>query len=1024
MDKDWVKDYPSAEGLVEETLDENSSLKQVVRLVGKDKKVVDFGCATGYLASLLKQNGCIITGVEINPEAARVAEKHCRKVVVADLDFASVLDILHGESFDVAVFGDVLEHLRNPWKVLQEVKNLINPDGYIVVSIPNVAHGAVRLSLLKGEFNYEEFGVLDETHLRFFTRESIQKMLISTGYLIDEWRTTKSDVFLGQWIPKVNEAEFDPALVNQILAEENSDVLQFIVKAMPEPLENRLRSMKVFFKDAVNGLEESSLKLKYFQDELLKVKAQLEAAQSQIEEHEQQIASLYQQKLEVENQSAHYQELLIKKDGEVHQLQHHLGETLQNIEAERSRGQEKLNELYEVHQLELLHLRQQLTQRDQEHEGEVSELRQHLAEAFHNIGIERFHFHQQREALRQGEGIPIPYFMLKKSQRWISRMVGRPINKTTLKSIPGKLKQKLRLPAIKRKLLKLTAKVQDQVFSNPHEELLARTNVSPQTFLEAVTPFSPTPPSAISTHSPKISILTPTWNSSLDWFLETALSVLSQTYDDWEWCIVDDGSQNQELRELLQQFAKLHPQVKVVLAESGGISSATNHALAIARGEYICFLDHDDTLTSNALATLVSKLEEGFDIVYSDEDKIDFSGKRYVEPFHKPNWSPEYFRGVMYVGHLLGIRKELAQTVDGVRSEFDGVQDYDLMLRLSEKTEKIGHIPQILYHWRKIPGSISGDVNAKSEKIEQLQQLAVNEHLKRLGLPAQAEAMGFHRLKIVPKPERTSYPLISIIIPTKDAPDYLERCLSSLVNASSYPNFEVILVDNETRDKRALELIENYVKTHRVTRISLQNPFNYSRANNTGVAAAQGEYLVFLNNDTEVITANWLENMLYYAEQDSVGAVGALLLFPDRTVQHAGVVMGFRGTADHVMRNFPADSDGYAGSLCCTREVSAVTAACLMMKRMDFEKIGGFNEFFSTHYQDVDLCLKLTAQGKTNICTPRAVLIHHESKTRKAYYDWGDRLLLLDQFQDYIDQGDRYYNPNFDLGKHDYSLKG
>ncbi|NJR69804.1 MAG: glycosyltransferase [Synechococcales cyanobacterium CRU_2_2] len=1016
MDKDWVKNYPSAEGLVEDSLDENTSLKQVIRLVGKDKKVVDFGCATGYLASLLQQNGCTITGVEINPEAAKVSEKYCRKVVVADLDFTSVLDILHGESFDVAVFGDVLEHLRNPWKILQEVKSLINPDGYIVVSIPNVAHGAVRLSLLKGEFNYEEFGILDETHLRFFTRDSIQKMLTSTGYLIDEWRTTKSDIFLGPWIPTVNKVEFDPFLINQILAEENSDVLQFIVKAMPEPLENRLQSMKALFKGAVNDLEESTLKLRYFQEELLKVKAQLQSTQSRLEESNQRIVNLCQQNIELENESTRYQKLLVVKDGEFQQLQHHFSEALKNIELERQSHQEKLNHLHEAH-------RSELVQRDKGYEVEVSEVRQHLAETFRNIEIERFYFHQQREALRQGEGIPATYFMLKKGQRWLSRIMGRPINKNTLKSIPSKLKQKLRLPTIKRKFLKLTTKVQEQVLSSPHKELLARTGITPQIFIEAIASFSPPQISARSTHPPRISILTPTWNSSLDWFLETALSVLNQTYDAWEWCIVDDGSQHEELRELLQQFAELHPQVKVVLAESGGISAATNQAMAIATGEYICFLDHDDTLTPSSLEILVGKLDEGFDIVYSDEDKIDFSGKRYVEPFYKPSWSPEYFRGVMYVGHLLGVRKELAETVGGVRSDFDGVQDYDLVLRLSEKTAKIGHVPQILYHWRKISGSISGDVNAKSKKIEQLQQLAVNEHLKRLGLPGQAEAMGFHRLKIVPPMEKTTYPLISIIIPSKDAPDYLERCLNSLFKTSSYPNFEVILVDNETTDRRALSIIETHVETRNLKCVPLSNPFNYSRANNIGVADAQGEYLVFLNNDTEVITTNWLEHMLYYAEQDSIGAVGALLLFPDRTVQHAGCVMGFRGTADHIMRDFPADSDGYAGSLCCAREVSAVTAACLMVKRTDFEEVGGFNEHFFTHYQDVDLCLKLTTRGKTNIFTPRAVLIHHESKTRKDYYDWGDRLLLLDQFEDYIIGGDPYYNPNFDLKKYDYSIK-
>ncbi len=1027
MDKNWTKDYPSADGLIEANLDENTSLKKILRLVGSNKKVIDFGCATGYLASLLKQKGCSVTGVEINPEAAKVAEEHCERVIVADLDFVSITEIFKSEWFDVAIFGDVLEHLRNPWKVLGEAKSLLKTEGYIVASIPNIAHGSVRLSLLKGDFHYDEFGILDETHLRFFTRHSIQEMFQSTGYVINDWGTTQSDVFNGQWIPKVHREDFEPSIVNQVLAEETSDVLQFICKAMPIPLEERLRSTSSLLKEVLTDLDESASKLQSSKEELLETKDNLEQAHAQNKLALQRISSLTEEYNAIHQKSQRLEHLLKQKDSEFKQLQQHLEETFHNITAERQQYQQELEAQAQQYQQELEVQAQQYrevieTQRD-ESQSESDEIQRHLNDTFRNIEAERFQFHQQREDLRQGIGISISYFILKKFQRLLSKIIGKPINKETLKSAPDKLKHKLRLPAIKRKLLNIKTKVQDQVVSSPHEELLALSGITPQNFLEGVAPLSP-PHKEASTEEPTISILTPTWNSSLDWFLETAISVLSQTYDRWEWCIVDDGSQHQELRDLLQRFAELHPQVKVLLGDSGGISAATNQAMAIANGEYICFLDHDDTLTPNALATLVAKLDEGFDVVYSDEDKIDFSGKRYVESFHKPDWSPEYCRGVMYVGHLLGVRKQLAESVGGVRSTFDGVQDYDLMLRLSEQTSKIGHIPQILYHWRKIPGSISGDVNAKSAKIERLHQDAVNEHLHRLGLPAQAEAMGFHRLKIVPKTKQTSHPLISIIIPTKDAPDYLDRCLKSLFNISSYPNIEVILVDNETTDERALQIMATHEASHKLKRVLLANPFNYSRANNVGVSASQGEYLVFLNNDTEVIAADWLESMLYYAEQEHVGAVGGLLLFPDRTVQHAGVVMGFRGTADHVMRDFPADGDGYAGSLCCAREVSAVTAACLMIKRSDFEKIGGFSEHFFTHYQDVDLCLKLVAAGKTNIFTPRAVLTHYESKTRKAYYDWGDRLLLLDQFQDYIEAGDRYYNPNFDLNKHDYSLRG
>ncbi|MGL5509699.1 MAG: glycosyltransferase family 2 protein, partial [Microcoleaceae cyanobacterium] len=254
----------------------------------------------------------------------------------------------------------------------------------------------------------------------------------------------------------------------------------------------------------------------------------------------------------------------------------------------------------------------------------------------------------------------------------------------------------------------------------------------------------------ISAMNPIISILTPTWNSSLDWFVETVLSVLQQSISNWQWCIVDDGSANQDIKTVLKGLSEKEPRIKVKFTENGNISTATNHALAMASGEFICCLDHDDTLTPRALEISLQKLAEGFDVVYSDEDKIDFSGINYLHPFFKPDWSPEYFRGVMYVGHLLTIKRDLVLGVGGYNKEFDGVQDYELMLRVSEKTSKIGHIPQILYHWRQIRGSISGDVDAK-DNIEELQQAAVNRHLQRLGLPAQAEpGLGRHRININP----------------------------------------------------------------------------------------------------------------------------------------------------------------------------------------------------------------------------------------------------------------------------------
>lgn len=522
----------------------------------------------------------------------------------------------------------------------------------------------------------------------------------------------------------------------------------------------------------------------------------------------------------------------------------------------------------------------------------------------------------------------------------------------------------------------------------------------------------------VATGDPFFSVITPTHNSKPEWLAEAALSLLNQSFADWEWCLVDDGSDNPETKKLLEQLSRLSPRIRVEFAARAGISAANNKGLELARGDYVCFLDHDDLLHPFALEAMREKTREDYDVVYSDEDKLDDATGEMVEPFFKPDWSPEYFRGAMYVGHLLCVRRSLAAETR-FDPAYDGVQDFEFMLRLSEAAPTIGHIPRILYHWRKTPGSIAERTDAKPQ-IGVSQARAVNAHLQRIGLPGRAEPSELpHRLKIIPAP-REQDPRVSIIIPTRDAPEVLGRCLKSVFERTSYPNFEVILMDNETTDERALALMKEYP----VRRIPFPNPFNFSRANNQGAAEATGELLVFLNNDTEVIAEDWLQHLAYYAEQTDVGAAGALLAYDDRTVQHAGVALGMRGTADHTMRRFPIDADGYAGSLACAREVSVVTGACLMIRKAVFEEIGGFNAHFFTAYQDVDLCLRLRARSLRVICNPRALLLHHEFISRPSYYyDSIDRMLLLDQWEELIERGDPYYNPNLDLERGDYSRR-
>ena len=507
-------------------------------------------------------------------------------------------------------------------------------------------------------------------------------------------------------------------------------------------------------------------------------------------------------------------------------------------------------------------------------------------------------------------------------------------------------------------------------------------------------------------YQPKISIITPVYNVEPVWLERAISSVQAQTYENWEMCVCDDGSNKEDTIQVLRRAANLDSRVRVIYSTvNGGISRATNQAIAIATGDYVCFLDNDDEIAPHALASYVSVLNQypATDVIYCDEDKLSIEGNR-EEPFLKPDWSPHFLREVMYVGHLLMVRRSLVAEIGGLDSIYDGVQDFELMLRLSEKTRNIHHVRDVLYHWRRVPGSVAHDTTAKSDLSER-QAKAVTAHLARQGVDAFAKPnpRAAHRAIVVPAP-RVHFPRISIVIPTKDAPIHITRCLDSLFRKTTYPNFEVVVIDNKSTDPAAIQAL----KRASLLCIQYDQKFNFSKVNNLGVAHSTGDIVVLLNNDTEICEPDWLEQMLFLLEQPGISAVGPMLVYPDSTVQHAGIALGMRGTADHVMRGMPKNADGYFGSLNCTREVSGVTFACVMMRRSDYLTLGGLREMYATHYQDVDFCLRIRQSGGHILYTPRTHLIHHESATRGKDYDILDRALLIDAWGHLISAGDPY----------------
>ena len=536
----------------------------------------------------------------------------------------------------------------------------------------------------------------------------------------------------------------------------------------------------------------------------------------------------------------------------------------------------------------------------------------------------------------------------------------------------------------------------------------------------------------IFTYKPLISLIMPVFNTPDRYLREGIESVINQIYPNWELCIADDASTEAYIKPILQEYANKDSRIKLVFrSENGHISAASNSAIEIATGEFISFLDHDDLLSLDALYQVVLLLNQHpeADMIYSDADKIN-ENNQILEPCFKPDWCPDSFLSRMYSGHLGTYRRSIINAIGGFREGYEGSQDYDLVLRFTEKTSHIFHIPKILYHWRMHPESTASGNEVKLYAYDAAQK-ALSDAIERRGEKAQVFGIpgyfGHYNIRY----EISNYQLVSIIIPTRNLGNILDNCLTSIFTKTIYPNYEVIVIDNGSDEAETAAVISKWLEKEstRFKCYPLDIPFNYSKINNYAVTKAQGDYLLFLNNDTEIISPDWINGMVEQAQRLSIGAVGALLLYPDNTIQHAGVILGLGGVAAHSHRNFPANAPGYVGHIISISNVSAVTGACLMCRREVFVEIGGFNEELSVAYNDVDLCLKMLDKGYHNIYLPHVQLYHYESKSR-GYEDtqekqerlWAEAKILKNRWQKLIDN-DPCYSPHLTRDKEDYSIK-
>ncbi len=515
---------------------------------------------------------------------------------------------------------------------------------------------------------------------------------------------------------------------------------------------------------------------------------------------------------------------------------------------------------------------------------------------------------------------------------------------------------------------------------------------------------------------PLISVLMPVYKTPI-WALERSVgSVLRQSFANWELCICDDASDDQEICKLLTDLARKDSRIRVTaLVENSGISVATNRALDLSRGRYITFLDHDDELTPDALGTVASTIatSPSADFIYSDEDKIDASGERF-DPLFKPDWSPDLLLSFAYTCHLAVISRALVERAGALRQEFDGSQDYDLALRATELAGTIVHVSEVLYHWRTLPGSAATDTTASVAKpwAYDAGTRAIADALKRRNEPGEVVPDARFPGRYHVRREVPGRPRVSIVIPFRDEPKMLATCIATMRRDPGYDNFEFVLVDNNSELPETMALLDRLVDDDDVIVARYHKPFNWSAVNNFGAAAATGEVLLFSNNDIEAKSPGWLHAMLGHAMRPEVGAVGAKLLYPDGTIQHAGVVIGLGGIAGHILRGLPGDRPGYNSTSIATRDCSVVTGACLMTRRAIFDQVGGFSEELAVAFNDVDFCLKVRRQGLLVVYTPLAELIHHESRSRGHTDDLVEHGVFVARWADEIIAGDPYMNNN------------
>jgi glycosyltransferase involved in cell wall biosynthesis/2-polyprenyl-3-methyl-5-hydroxy-6-metoxy-1,4-benzoquinol methylase len=937
------------------TAEMNDSHMGLASRIKPKQKVLELGCSSGYLSKFLKEElACHVVAVDIDKHATEQAKEFCEKVIVADLDNQTWLKDIEDETFDVILCADVLEHLKNPVQLLSSLKPFLHAESRLLASVPNVAHVSIRLELLLGHFDYESLGLLDDTHLHFYTRDGLILMLMQAGYVCSDISYSIQDLAdeaVDYYLEKMGlEASEE---TRKLLRAPDAVAYQFIIEALPAKAEL---------------VQHKPLPLT--PKPLVKSGTFFGEKQEKIEILEQQVKALSPLELQLKNEQEHNKNHLKAIEDWRHTtsvVDNALFDLSDKLKLEQEKNGELLAQTIDLQkQVSLLHT-------DNQHLEEV---------------LKRVHNKVSYRAVR---GLKNTFS--KKEQQ--VEQLSKEDTKTKAHDYDAWLAE--------------YGEVTEKQLENYKSEIASWDN------------------------SPKIAILMPVYNPDKACLVNAIESVINQVYSNFELCIADDASTESYVQEVLREYSEKDSRIKVSFRDNNGhISAASNSALALVDAEYVALMDHDDLLTADALFWVAKTIDQNPEVqlIYSDEDKMDLQGKRFA-PYFKPDWNPELFLSHNFICHLGVYKTEKVRVLGGFDSALDGAQDYDLALRFVDQlnANQIVHIPRILYHWRAVEGSTANGVHEKPYAESAIAK-AVKNDLQRRGRSAEVLAHStLHGALRVRYQLPDTIPLVSIVIPTRNGFNLLRRCVDSIIRKTKYSNYEIIIIDNGSDDFVAVRYLQRLQEENQVKIIRDDSHFNYAALNNKAVTQAKGEVIALLNNDLEVINDDWLDEMVSHVVHSEVGAVGAKLYYPDDTIQHAGVIVGLGGVAGHSHKHFPRNNAGHCGRLLLVQNLTAVTAACLLVRKEVFDSVGGFDEKnLSVAFNDVDLCLRIQEKGFNNVWTPYAELYHYESATR-GYEDTPEKQARFNKEVSYMKQRwgnallvDPAYNPNLTLDREDFSF--